>query len=146
MGCNCSESPNTENCIRKIGRAIDKLKNARHDTRNGNLDKAKENLADTLHYLAEALHCINEVPPTLPSSCDPTGAIPFTSGLNGAPSGTSNLLPGNKYVSPFGLVITWTGDTITVCEVPGNQSNVWTISGAPLVITSGMDRSKPFRQ
>lgn len=119
--------------------AIYKLKHARDDTRNGNFEQAEDYLAASLHDIAEALRCINQLeePPTLPNPCDPTGAIPLTSGLNGAPSGTSNLMPGNKYVtSVFGYVITWEGDTITVCEAP-NPSNVWSISGAPLVITSG---------
>jgi hypothetical protein len=134
-----SKCPSGKNCISKIDRAIQKLKDARCDTQNENFEQAEDHLADSLHYIAEALHCINQLeePPTLPNPCDPTGAIPLTSGLNGAPSGTSNLRPGNKYVTPvFGYVITWEGDTITVCEGPNNQ-NVWSISGAPLVITSG---------
>lgn len=138
MGCNCSEGSDINNCIGKINSSIDKLKKARNETRNGNLEKAGDYLADSLCHIAKALHCINKIPPGLTSPCDPTGAIPLTSGLNGAPSGTSNLLPGNKYVtSVFGYVITWIGDTITVCEAPDNPLNVWTISGSPLVITSG---------
>lgn len=138
MGCNCSESSDINNCISKINRSIEKLKNARNETQNGNVEKAREYLADSLYCTAKALHCINKLPPGLPSPCDPTGAIPLTSGLNGAPSGTSNLLPGYKYVTTvFGYVITWIGDTITVCEAPDNPLNVWTVSGSPLVITSG---------
>ncbi|MCA1318428.1 hypothetical protein LC085_00775 [Bacillus tianshenii] len=135
MGCNCGDSPDTKECIHKIDCAIAKLKRARQAARCGNLEEAEHWIVGSLRFTREALLCIN--PTEQPAACDPTGAIPLTSGLNGAPSGTSNLLPGNKYVSPFGLVITWTGNTITVCEVPGNESNVWSLSGAPLILTSG---------
>ncbi|MCT8137607.1 hypothetical protein H1D32_07505 [Anaerobacillus sp. CMMVII] len=140
MGCNCCGGCDKKNCNKKLDRLIDKLQKARQDARCGNLKQVECRLAESIRYIKEVLHCSNKpvFPPTLLPACDPTGAIPLTSGLNGAPSGTSNLLPGNKYVSPFGLVMTWTGDTITVCEVPGNEANVWSISGPPLIITSGI--------
>lgn len=77
---------------------------------------------------------------------DTTGAILLTSDLNGAPIGTANLVQGNKYVITLsGIVITWIGETITVCEPGLTRTDIWSIAGAPPILTNGASQTINYR-
>lgn len=81
------------------------------------------------------------------SPSDATGAIPFTSGLNGAPADTENLEMGNKYITADGAIITWTGNTIIVYEPNSIPADIWSMSGSPLRIkdVTGIEQQIPIQ-
>ncbi len=132
----------TNQCVQTIDNAIDKVREARHSLQQKEYEEAENRMVDTVQLISEALYCINEQ--EQPSSCDRTGAIPIINivGTEGTPPGTANLIQGNKYLTPLivdeygesgGAVITWTGNTITVCEV-GTPPDIWSVTGSPLTI------------
>ncbi len=129
-------------CSQTIDNAIDKVREARHSLQQKEYEEVENRMVDTVQLIAEVLYCINEQ--EQPSSCDRTGAIPIINivGTEGAPPGTANLIQGNKYLTPLivdeygesgGAVITWTGNTITVCEV-GTPPDIWSVYGVPFTI------------